>query len=171
MITGAERDQLPSHTAALLRHFADLRDRDYAGVRSRADKERAFAASAVLLDPVARTALDEINDTLLLGKGAVSASGVDRTRDGGLGASWTLSWPEQEAARVPPITLQAAYGAGFHHPHLRGGTVRDWPFNVFTAQQAQAELPILRAIAAAELHNLVFMSDYRIVPATVVREA
>jgi hypothetical protein len=29
-----------------------------------------------------------------------------------------------------------------------------------------AELPTLRVIAAAELHNLVFERDYRIVPAT-----
>ena len=28
-----------------------------------------------------------------------------------------------------------------------------------------AELPTLRAIAAADLHNLVFQLDYRIVPA------
>jgi hypothetical protein len=52
-----------------------------------------------------------------------------------------------------------------HHPHLRGATVGVWPLNVFSADDAAAELPTLRAIAAADLHNLVFQSDYRIVPA------
>lgn len=32
---------------------------------------------------------------------------------------------------------------------------------------AAAELPALRAIASADLHNLVFRSDYRIVPAII----
>jgi hypothetical protein len=32
---------------------------------------------------------------------------------------------------------------------------------------AAAELPTLRAIASADLHNLVFQRDYRIIPAIV----
>jgi hypothetical protein len=63
--------------------------------------------------------------------------------------------------------LHAFYGAGFHHPHVRGGTVHDWPLNIFTEEQATAKLPTLRAIAAAEVHNLVFQRDYTIIPATV----
>jgi hypothetical protein len=43
--------------------------------------------------------------------------------------------------------------------------VGNWPLNVFSKVDAAAELPTLRAIAAAELHNLVFQADYRIVPA------
>jgi hypothetical protein len=34
--------------------------------------------------------------------------------------------------------------------------VGDWPLNVLDDEQAAAELPTLRAIAAAEIHNLVF---------------
>ena len=49
---------------------------------------------------------------------------------------------------------------------LAGGTVGDWPLNVFNSDQATAELPTLRASAAADLHNLVFQADFRIVPAT-----
>jgi hypothetical protein len=41
------------------------------------------------------------------------------------------------------------------HPHLRSGTVGDWPLNVYDEEQATAELPTLRAMAAADLHNLV----------------
>jgi hypothetical protein len=45
--------------------------------------------------------------------------------------------------------------------------VGDWPLNVFTTREAADQLPIMRAIAAADLHNLVFQSDYRIVPAAM----
>jgi hypothetical protein len=53
--------------------------------------------------------------------------------------------------------------AGSHHPHLQGGTVGDWPLNVFDEEQASALLPTLRDIASAEIHNLVFQADYRLV--------
>jgi hypothetical protein len=61
--------------------------------------------------------------------------------------------------------LEAYFGAGFHHPHLRGTTVGDWPLNVFSEEDAAAQLSVLRAIASSDLHNLVFRADYRIVPA------
>jgi hypothetical protein len=61
--------------------------------------------------------------------------------------------------------LHAYFGASFHHPHLRGGTVGDWPLNMSSVQDATDQLPILRAIATADLHNLVFQADYRIIPA------
>jgi hypothetical protein len=92
---------------------------------------------------------------------------VTRSDDGGAVASWTLSWPEQRRENLDPITISAYYGRGFHHPHLHGATVGHWPLNVFDAEQAAGELPVLRAIAAADLHNLVFQRDYRIVPATI----
>jgi len=65
------------------------------------------------------------------------------------------------------VTLRAHYGTEFHHPHLRSGTAGDWPLNVFDDAQAAAELPTLRAMAAADLHNLVFQlgGDVRIIPA------
>ena len=160
-------DQSPlGHTAELLRHFADLRDGVYGDAVSRRDKERVFAETIPLLDPYARQALGEINDDLLLGTGDVLATGVRSTTDG-VDAIWALAWPEQRDAGISPITLHAFYGAGFHHPHLRGGTVRDWPLNVFTQEQATATLDTFRQIASAEVHNLVFQRDYRIIPATV----
>ncbi len=63
--------------------------------------------------------------------------------------------------------IRAFYSAGAHHPHLRAGTVGDWPLNVFDEKQAAAQLPTLRAMASADLHNLVFQRDYRIIPAIV----
>jgi hypothetical protein len=151
---------------ALLRHFADLRDGTHGGVHSRADKEKTFAETVSLLDPVARRVLDDLNRDLLLGTGTVT---LDHSTDDGVAATWALSWPAQDDAGVGPIQLRAHYGQGFHHPHLGGGTVGEWPLNVFTADEAEAELPTLRAIAAAELHNLVFQASYRIVPATTER--
>jgi len=159
----------PASTSALLRHFADLRDGTHGGVRSRRDKERLFEAAVPLLDQHARQALEELNTSLLLGSGEVTATGVRRLADGGTDAVWALSWPEQQAAGIKPIVIRAYFGAGFAHPHLQSGTVGDWPLNVFDEEQAATELPTLRAMAAADIHNLVFQlgGDVRIIPATV----
>ena len=154
------------YTAELLRHFADLRDGTHGGAVSRQDKERAFTAAVALLDLHARQALTEINADLLLGTGEVTATGMRRRADG-VDAIWALSWPEQQAAGINPVIIRAYYSAGAHHPHLQAGTAGDWPLNVFDEQQAAAELPTLRAMASADLHNLVFQRDYRIIPAVV----
>lgn len=161
-------DAPPEYLGALLRHFADLRDGTHGDARSRREKEDVFAAAVPLLDPYARRVLEEVNAHLLLGTGEVTATGVRRYGDGdGTDAVWALGWPEQRDAGIDPITIRAWYGARFHHPHLRGATAGDWPFNIFTADQAAAEVPTLRAIAATDAHNLVFQRDYRIIPATV----
>ncbi len=164
--TEGDVDRAPGHLRGLLRHFADLRDGTHGdGAVSWADKEKLFIAAIAYLAPYARKALAEMNDALLLARGTVAASGVSRSPAGGVTAVWTLSWPEQEQAGIAPVTLEAFFGHGFHHPHLHGATVGVWPLNVFSDADAAAELPTLRAIAAADLHNLVFQSDYRIVPA------
>jgi hypothetical protein len=159
----------PASASALLRHFADLRDGTHGGLKSQCDKEGLFAAGVPLLDPHARQALEEINAYLLLGTGEVTATGLRRTGDGGSDAIWALSWPEQQAAGLKPVLIRAYFGAGFAHPHLQSGTVGDWPLNVYDEAQAAAELPNLRAMAAADLHNLVFElgGDVGIIPATV----
>jgi hypothetical protein len=156
---------VPAYLTSLLRHFSDLRDGVHGGAGSRHDKEARFADEVDLLSPVARQALSAVNTYLLLDSGAVSETGLQRSLEGGMSAAWELSWPEQRDVRVPPIMLHAYFGAGFHHPHLRGATVGDWPLNVFSVQDAIDQLPILRAIATSDLHNLVFQSDYRIIPA------
>jgi len=78
---------------------------------------------------------------------------------------------DRTGAGVEPIVLQAHFGGGFHHPHLRGTTVRDWPLNVFSDDDAASQLSILRAIASSDLHNLVYRADYRIVPAVTASPA
>jgi hypothetical protein len=164
--TGIGIEPAPTHQQGLLRHFADLRDGTHGdGAVSRADKEKLFTAAVEYLAPYACLALGEMNGALLLGSGTVAASGITRSPEGDLTAVWTLSWPEQVQAGIPPVTLEAFFGRGFHHPHLRGATVGVWPLNVFNDADAAAETHTLRAIAAVDLHNLVFQRDYRIVPA------
>jgi hypothetical protein len=163
------RTRSTSPASALLRHFADLRDGTHGGARSRPDKERLFVAAVPLLDPHARQALEELNTSILLGTGEVTATGVRRSPDAGMDAVWALSWPEQQAAGIEPTVIRAYFGAGFAHPHLQSCTVGDWPLNVFDEDQAAAELPTLRAMAAADIHNLVFHlgGDVRVIPATL----
>ena len=156
---------VPAHVTSLIRHFSDLRDGVHGGAVSRRDKDARFADEVELLAPVARQALSEVNTYLLLDSGTVSETGLERSADGGMSATWQLAWPEQQVVGVPPIMLHAYFGASFHHPHLRGGTVGDWPLNVLSVQDATDQLPILRAIATGDLHNLVFQADYRIIPA------
>ena len=156
---------VPAHLSGLMRHFIDLRDGVHGDAVSRRDKEAVFAREVDLLSPVARKALSEVNTYLLLDSGTVSQTGLQRSADGGMSATWQLTWPEQQMVGVPPIMLNAYFGASFHHPHLRGGTVGDWPLNMLSAQDAADQLPVLRAIATGDLHNLVFQADYRIIPA------
>jgi hypothetical protein len=158
-------NEVPAYITSLIRHFEDLRDGTHGGSVSRRDKEAHFEKAVQMLAPVARQVLTEMNMSLLLGSAQLTETGLRRTADGGLNASWALSWPEQRAAGVELIVLQAYFGGSFHHPHLRGTTVHDWPLNVFSDEDAAAQLSILRAIASSDLHNLVYRADYRIVPA------
>ena len=162
---------IPAYITSLISHFEDLRDGTHGGSASREDKETHFENAVQLLAPIARQVLNEMNMNLLRDTGRLTESGLRRTPDGGLNASWALSWPEQQAAGVQPIVLQAHFGGGFHHPHLRGTTVQDWPLNVFSDEDAAAQLSILRAIASSDLHNLVYRADYRIVPAVTANPA
>ncbi|MGR6915748.1 hypothetical protein ACU635_16005 [[Actinomadura] parvosata] len=155
----------PAPLEALVRHFTDLRDGTHAGHVTRESKERAFHQAVALLDAPARQVLAEFDHHLLLDTGTVETTGLLPDTTGGSFATWSLSWPAQRAAGIAPITLTAHYGAGFHHPHLRGATVGEWPLNVMDARHAAELVPVLRAIAAADLHNLVFLRDWRIVPA------
>lgn len=157
----------PAPLDALTRHFTDLRDGNHFGHITRDGKESAFAEAVRLLDAPARRVLTEFDDHLLAGTGKIDATGLHRDQRGGLLASWLLSWPEQRAARLAPISIVATYGTGFHHPHLRGATVGEWPLNVAEPAHAEELVPVLRAIAGADIHNLVFQADgnWRIVPA------
>jgi hypothetical protein len=77
--------------------------------------------------------------------------------------------PEQQAAGIDPVVIRAYLGSGFAHPHLQRGTIGDWPLNVFDEEQAATDLPTMRAMAAADIHNLVLQlgGGIRVIPATV----
>jgi hypothetical protein len=72
-----------------------FRDGTRGGSASRKDKEAHFEKAAQLLAPVAREVLPEMKTSLLLDAGRLTETGLQRTADGGLIASWALSWPEQ----------------------------------------------------------------------------
>src|ERR1700704_6580493 len=113
---------VPEYITSLIRHFEDLRDGTHGGSASREDKEAHFENAGQLLAPVARQVLNDMNRNLLRDTGQLSESGLRRTPDGGLNASWALSWPEQQAAGIEPIVLQASFGGGFPNPHIRRTT-------------------------------------------------
>jgi hypothetical protein len=158
-------DDAPAHLTALLRHVEDLRDGTHGGAGSRLDKESLFERAAGWLAPVAERVLGEVDELLLLGSGKIADSGLVREDDKTLARTWSLSWPEQSGRGIDPVSLRAWFGGGFHHPHLRGSTVHDWPLNVYAESDAEALTPVLRAIVAADVHNLVFQADWRIIPA------
>src|SRR6266478_1042595 len=104
---------IPEYITSLIRHFEDLRDGTHGGSATRKEKEAHFEKAVQLLAPVARQVLTEMNTSLLLDTGQLTETGLRRTVDGGLNASWALSWPEQRAAGIEPIVLHAHFGSGF----------------------------------------------------------
>src|SRR5260221_5125577 len=117
---------IPAYITSLIRHFEDLRDGTHGGSASRKDKEAHFEQEVHLLAPVARQVLSEMNTSLLLDTGQLTETGLQRTADGGLNASWALSWPEQRAARIEPIVLQAYLVCRLLLEKKQGTTVHDW---------------------------------------------
>ena len=105
----------PAYITSLIRHFEDLRDGTHGGSASREDKEAHFENAVQLLAPIARQVLNEMNMNLLRDTGQLSESGLRRTPDRGLNASWALSWPEQQAEghRISPFTPRAMQPAVF----------------------------------------------------------
>src|SRR5437868_3887221 len=85
----------PAYITSLIRHFADLRDGTHGGSASRKDKEAHSEKAVQLLVSVARQVLTEMNTSLLLDTGKLTETGLQRTADGGLIASWALSWPDE----------------------------------------------------------------------------
>src|SRR5438874_13734596 len=96
---------VPAYIISLIRHFEDLRDGTHGGSASREDKEAHFEEAVQLLAPIASQVLNEMNMHLLRDTGHVAEPGLRRTPDGGLNASWSLSWPEQQAAGIASTTL------------------------------------------------------------------
>ncbi|MGA8619497.1 MAG: hypothetical protein WB660_13400 [Candidatus Sulfotelmatobacter sp.] len=63
-----------AYITSLIRHFEDLRDGTHGGSASRKDKEAHFEKAVQLLAPIARQVLTEMNTSLLLGTGQLTAT-------------------------------------------------------------------------------------------------
>jgi hypothetical protein len=156
----------------LMRHLADLVARRYEGAESWADRVGVFRRAVELLDPVVRGVFAEANAMFLESTGEISRSSVD-TDDGSVGEHWELSWPRQRAAvsrdggPVPPVQVIAWFRRSFNHAHLRGSTAGDWPLQVINTEDATRQLPIVRAIVEAELHQRIYEGRYPVMPIAV----
>ncbi|HET9254611.1 MAG TPA: hypothetical protein VFO16_05340 [Pseudonocardiaceae bacterium] len=158
----------------LLRHLADLVARRYEGAESWADRVAVFRRAVQLLDPVIRGVLAEANAMFLEDTGEVSQHQLEH-EDGSVGERWELSWPRQREAvsrhggPVGPVQVVAWFQRSFNHAHLRGSTAGDWPLQVTTTDDAIRQLPIVRAIVEAELHQRIYEGRYPVMPIAVRR--
>ncbi len=156
----------------LMRHLADLVARSYEGAASWPDRLAVFHRAVELLDPVVRAVFAEANTTFLENTGEITRRSTEQD-DGSVGEHWELSWPRQRAAisrhggPVPPVQVIAWFRRSFNHAHLRGSTAGDWPLQVVDTDDAERQLPIVRAIVEAELHQRIYEGRYPVMPVAV----
>jgi hypothetical protein len=156
----------------LLRHLADLVARGYEGAASWPDRLAVFHHAAELLDPVVRAVFAEADALFLEHTGDVTRRS-SQAEDGSVGEHWELSWPRQREAvsrhggPVPPVQVIAWFRRSFNHAHLRGSTAGDWPLQVTTTDDAARQVPIVRAIVEAELHQRIYEGRYPVMPVAV----
>jgi hypothetical protein len=155
-----------------MRHLADLVARRYEGAVSWADRVAVFHRAVELLDPVVRGVFTEADATFLEHTGKITRHSVEDS-DGSVGEHWELSWPRQREAvsrhggPVAPVQVIAWFQRSFNHAHLRGSTAGDWPLQVTSTSDATRQLPIVRAIVEAELHQKIYEGRYPVMPVAV----
>lgn len=158
----------------LMRHLDDLVARRYEGAESWADRVAVFDRAVELLDPVVRAVFAEADAAFLESTGEITRHRLE-DGDGSVGEQWELSWPRQREAvsrhggPVGPVQVLAWFKRSFNHAHLRGSTAGDWPLQVTTTDDAQRQLPIVRAIVEAELHQKIYEGRYPVMPVAVRR--
>jgi len=160
------------------RHLEDLRENAYEGA-SGVDRQSRYVAAFELLTPVAYDVLQHINAALLRGNGDVSVRAPGPDGGGGFIGSWLLTWPElaQSNSRLTgealqPVTISAVFPSGFTHPHLVAGGPVDphaaslaaWPMQITSSEDAEQYLPVIWAIATAEVHDRIYQSSWRVMP-------
>ena len=163
----------------LRRHLDDLRQDRYEGASGMGRQQR-YVAAFDLLTPVAVEVLREMNRLMLHGGGSLSVRSPESDGNGGSIGSWTLTWPELMAARhrrtgktLSAVTIGAVFPASFVHPHLVAGdhvdpraeSISAWPMQVTTVEEAERQRALLWAIATAEVHDRIYQSSWRIIPA------
>ncbi len=155
-----------------MRHLADLVARSYEGATSWPDRLTVFRRAVELLDPVVRQVFAEADAIFLENTGEISRRSVEQS-DGSVGEHWQLSWPRQREAlsrdcgTVAPVQVIAWFRRSFNHAHLRGSTAGDWPLQVTSTDDATRQLPIVRAIVEAELHQRIYEGRYPVMPIAV----
>jgi hypothetical protein len=158
----------------LMRHLADLVTRTYEGAESWVNRVAVFHRAVQLLDPVIRGVFEEADAAFLENTGEITRYSVEQG-DGSIGEHWELSWPRQREATsrhggpVGPVQVIAWFRRDFNHAHLRGSTAGDWPLQVTSTEDAQRQLPIVRAIVEAELHQKIYEGRYAVMPVAVRR--
>ena len=98
---------VPYWEGQLIRHLDDLRTGSYEGAGTRAEREVVFRSAVELLSGTVLAALEAANHSLLDSHGTVMFTGVTGDGDGGVFASWELSWPAAAG-----VTGKAAAGPG-----------------------------------------------------------
>lgn len=155
-----------------MRHLDDLVKRRYEGAESWPDRLEVFHRAVQLLDPVVRSVLSEADTAFLENTGEITRRGSEFA-DGSVEERWELSWPRQRTAisrhggPLAPVQVIAWFRRSFNHAHLRGSTAGDWPLQVVTAEDATRQLPIVRAIVEAELHQRIYEGRYPVMPVAV----
>jgi hypothetical protein len=156
----------------LMRHLDDLVARRYEGAESWVDRVAVFDRAVELLDPIVRGVFAEADAAFLENTGEITRH-RDEDSDGSVGERWELSWPRQREAvsrhggPVGPVQVIAWFKRSFNHAHLRGSTAGDWPLLVTSPDDAARQLPIVRAIAEAELHQKIYEGRYPVMPVAV----
>jgi hypothetical protein len=156
---------VPFWSQQMTRHLDDLRTGSYEGAKTREEREAVFKAAAELVSATVTDALGEVNSWLLDGQGTVTFTDVVSDGADGVAAVWELRWPDQEDTSgrlrpgpVAPVEVTAIFPAGWTHGHLRGRRLGNWPLQVTSAADAASLRPIIDAIIAAELHEVVYES-------------
>jgi hypothetical protein len=173
-----KREQTSVWIDGIERHLEDLRENAYEGA-SGAERQRRYVEACDLLSPVAVDALQQMNASLLGGKGEVSVRAPAPDGGGGSIASWLLTWPELSTSKsrftgepLQPVTISAVFPAGFTHPHLvaggpvhpRAASLTAWPMQITSLEDADQHRPVLWAIATAEVHDRIYQSSWRVIP-------
>jgi hypothetical protein len=164
--------------ADLQRHLADLRVNGYEGAQSRDERVAVFRRAFSLLTPTALDVLGDFNRHILDGTGVCAAVAVQEHESLGFVGRWTCSWPEQREATnrftggsIEPLTINAAFPADFTHGHLcvlrfesPDAQVTSWPLQVASELDAARQRPVLEVMCETELHQLIFLSNWRLLP-------
>lgn len=166
------QDAVSPRVEDLRRHLDDVRLHAYEGAGPRAERDEVFGRAVSLLDPVATRILEDVNATFLDRSGTVAHQPPTPDGNGGLTASWELSWPDQRAAvdrqrpeggPVGPVRVIAWFGARFTHGHLSGSDeVGHWPLQVLNSDDAERQATVVRVIIERELHECIYRGGWQV---------